>query len=40
MRVGEAIGLDGDDIDWAQGVLLIRESKFGDYADWAIMPRI
>jgi integrase len=29
LRVGEAIGLDRDDIDWAQGVLLIRESKFG-----------
>ena len=29
LRIGEAIGLDGDDIDWAQGVLLIRESKFG-----------
>jgi integrase/recombinase XerD len=29
LRVGEAIGLDGDDIDWTQGVLLIRESKFG-----------
>jgi integrase/recombinase XerD len=29
LRVGEAIGLDSDDIDWAQGVLLIRESKFG-----------
>jgi integrase/recombinase XerD len=29
LRIGEAIGLDGDDIDWAQGVLHIRESKFG-----------
>jgi integrase/recombinase XerD len=29
MRVGEAIKLDRTDIDWAQGVLLIRESKFG-----------
>ncbi|MEU4217327.1 tyrosine-type recombinase/integrase [Actinoplanes sp. NPDC026623] len=29
LRIGEAIGLDDDDIDWAQGVLLIRESKFG-----------
>jgi integrase len=29
LRIGEAISLDGDDIDWTQGVLLIRESKFG-----------
>jgi integrase/recombinase XerD len=29
MRVGEAIRLDRSDIDWTEGVLLIRESKFG-----------
>ena len=29
LRIGEAIKLDRTDIDWAQGVLLIRESKFG-----------
>jgi integrase len=29
MRIGEAIKLDHGDVDWAQGVLLIRESKFG-----------
>ena len=29
IRVGEAIRLDRDDIDWARGVLAIRESKFG-----------
>lgn len=29
MRIGEAIGLDVDDVDWEHGVLLIRESKFG-----------
>jgi integrase/recombinase XerD len=29
MRVGEAIRLDHADIDWSDGVLLIRESKFG-----------
>lgn len=28
MRVGEALKLDRSDIDWAQGVLLVRESKF------------
>jgi len=29
MRVGEALKLDRGDIDWAEGVLSIRESKFG-----------
>jgi integrase len=29
MRVGEAIRLDRADIDWAEAVLAIRESKFG-----------
>jgi len=29
LRVGEAIKLDRSDVDWAKGVLLIRESKFG-----------
>ncbi|MFD6880249.1 MULTISPECIES: tyrosine-type recombinase/integrase [unclassified Streptomyces] len=29
LRVGEAINLDHDDIDWAEGVLRIRETKFG-----------
>jgi integrase len=29
MRVGEALRLDRGDVDWAEGVLLIRESKFG-----------
>jgi len=29
MRIGEAIKLDRSDVDWAQAVLLIRESKFG-----------
>jgi integrase/recombinase XerD len=29
LRIGEAIKLDRSDIDWAHGVLLIRESKFG-----------
>lgn len=29
MRIGEAIKLDRNDVDWAGGVLLIRESKFG-----------
>jgi integrase/recombinase XerD len=29
LRIGEAIKLDRSDIDWNDGVLLIRESKFG-----------
>lgn len=29
LRIGEAIKLECGDIDWAEGVLLIRESKFG-----------
>lgn len=29
LRIGEAIKLDRSDVDWAGGVLLIRESKFG-----------
>ena len=29
LRVGEALRLDRSDIDWADGVLRIRESKFG-----------
>jgi len=29
LRIGEAINLDRSDVDWAQGGLLIRESKFG-----------
>lgn len=28
LRIGEAIKLDRRDIDWAEGVLLVRESKF------------
>ena len=28
MRISEAIKLDRTDIDWAEGVLLVRDSKF------------
>jgi integrase/recombinase XerD len=28
LRISEAIKLDRSDVDWAQGVLLVRESKF------------
>ncbi|MEU5092747.1 hypothetical protein [Streptomyces sp. NPDC021356] len=30
LRIGEAIKLDRDDIDWAEGVLHIRESESGE----------
>jgi len=29
MRISEVIGLDDGDVDWADGVLTVRESKFG-----------
>lgn len=29
MRVGEAIRLDLDDVDWSEGLLTVRKSKFG-----------
>lgn len=29
MRIGEAVGLERDDVDLAQGVIMIREAKFG-----------
>lgn len=31
LRIGEAITLDRGDVDWAEGVLLIRESEFGKF---------
>jgi integrase len=38
IRVGEAIRLDTTDIDWDQGVLLIRESKFGKSRHVPVQP--
>jgi integrase len=29
MRAGEAIALDGDDVDWAESLLIVRSGKFG-----------
>jgi integrase len=29
MRIGEAIRLDRDDVDWASGLLVVHSSKFG-----------
>ena len=38
MRVGEAIGLDLDDIDWSEGSLTIRKSKFGKSREVVLHP--
>ncbi len=38
MRVGEAIGLDRDDLDRAAGVLTIRGAKFGKSREVALHP--
>ncbi|WP_329139754.1 tyrosine-type recombinase/integrase [Streptomyces sp. NBC_01476] len=48
LRIAEAIKLDRDDIDWVDGVLHIRESKFGksqlvplqDSTSEDLMPRV
>jgi integrase len=38
MRVGEALRLDRSDIDWTEGVLQIRESKFGKSRQVPVQP--
>jgi integrase len=38
MRIGEALALDRRDFDLAQGVVTVRDSKFGNYAEAVIMP--
>jgi integrase/recombinase XerD len=38
LRVGEAIRLDRHDIDWAEGVLLVRQSKFGKSRQLPLQP--
>ena len=38
MRVGESVRLDRDDVDLDEGLLTIRNSKFGNYAEGAVMP--
>jgi integrase len=38
MRVGEALKLDRSDINWTDGVLLIRESKFGKSRQVPVTP--
>lgn len=38
LRVGEAIRLDRQDIDWSDGVLLVRRSKFGKSRQVPLQP--
>ena len=38
MRVGEAIALDRDDIDWADGVVVVRTSKFNKTREVLLDP--
>jgi len=38
LRVGEAIRLDRSDVDWTDGVLLIRQSKFGKTRQVPVLP--
>ncbi len=38
MRVGEAIRLERPDLLWADAAIVVRDSKFGNYAEGAVMP--
>ena len=38
MRKSEACHLDRDQVDLRAGVLIITDSKFGNYAEGAVMP--
>src|SRR5207245_3456498 len=38
LRIGEAIRLDRHDIDWTEGVLLVRQSKFGKSRKVPLQP--
>ena len=38
MRVGEVLALDRSDIDWQQGVLVVRHSKFGKSREVPVHP--
>lgn len=40
MRVGEAIRLDRADIDWAEGVATVRDSKFGKSREVPVEPSV
>jgi integrase/recombinase XerD len=38
MRAGEAIALDRDDLDWSQGLLVVRNAKFGKAREVVLHP--
>jgi integrase len=38
LRIGEAFSLDRGDLDGDQGMLTVRDTKFGNYAEDAVMP--
>jgi integrase len=38
MRVGEAISLDRDDVDWVEGLLRIRHAKFDKHREVPLHP--
>jgi integrase len=38
MRVGEVLRLNRNDIDWVEGVLFVRESKFGKSRQVPVLP--
>lgn len=38
MRVGEAIDLDRSDLDWREGLLLVRKAKFGKVRELPLHP--
>lgn len=38
MRIGEVIRLDRSDVDWSEGLLTVRSSKFGKSREVALLP--
>jgi len=38
MRIGEAMRLDRDDVDWAEGLIVVRSSKFGRWREVLCHP--
>ncbi len=38
MRIGEAIGLDDGNVNPGERMIVIRDGKFGNYAEGAVMP--
>ena len=38
VRIGEALSFDCGDLDADQGMLTVRDAKFGNYAEVAVMP--